>query len=303
MTRRNGILLAAVLVLAVLDFATREERATVQSSGSFLDGVSLDAVTGIRIRGPEGDGEAVVLARRGTTWTAPELLDFPVVNYAVLDLLRRLLVVSRADLVAREAATAEDIVSSEGRREIELFGEGGELLARVEQLPPAGDAAGTYVRRSGSSELFRAPALVAAPAQVLSWIDARLLDVDPARVRALETEGLRIERTPTGAWSREGEPVTRAVAQRLVDAVCGLAFSGIPPSGRSDEHGLASPTRGIVLELDDGNVVRVELGVEDELGNTYAARGDWRADWVVVVPEALVAEVEAALAGVHSARD
>jgi hypothetical protein len=124
-------------------------------------------------------------------------------------------------------------------------------------------------------------------------VGVRVMDNISGTVTALESDA-------EGAW-RVAEPVQELA--KVADVVAlnqALARLQVrrsieePPQGEMEAYGLVTPTYTIEVQVDDGQVLRLDVGVESPVSAYYARRGG--DEVVLLVPDYALDRIVAILA-------
>ena len=208
-----------------------------------------DAVAKVVLTTPEGS--FTLVRETGDRWSALERFGYPVEKDQV-----RALIVALADMRLIEAKTrlperygrleVEDVDAEDAKsRLLRVESADGKVLAEAifgkQQHRLTGDqAAGTYLRRPGEAQSWLASGGVAIDAEVVSWLDDEIVDLDAERIGRVE---IRPESGPGYVVRRDaaGEPLQLAdLAEdetakegadldRLAAAFADLRFEDVKP--------------------------------------------------------------------------
>lgn len=247
----------------------------------------------------EEQGVALELVRPENGWTVVQRRGFPAHAGAVQDLLQRVRGLSTTDLVANEAASHALYGIDDGAPRLAVFDGQGAALARLQISRPQEGATGSYVVLDGAEAVYRAPGLPPVTADPVRWLDTRLLDFDPTRVRSLrvarmdQSAELRLVRGADGRWRILGGTVSLppAVVDPLLLTAANLYFLDVADGVPDEASGLEPPRLMLALELEDGALARLHLGTEGD-GGRYATSPGWKSPWVVLLPESSARRLE-----------
>lgn len=283
----NGKMLGLIALTLVMvgvawkvsvDKAPQTEVQRSALSAGLMDRVN--DVTRIELRDAQ---HHTILARDGERWTMENQDGFPANTGAVRRLLLQL-----AGLETVEPKTS--LPESYARIGVADPGEGSDgLLVEVWAgdktllgliVGHARDGAPQdqrYVRRAGEAQSWLVNGKVEAAADPITWLDARIVDIDTARVRSVTltpTEGPPVvvskSRPEDGDFSLAQvpagkEPRSKALVSSLGAALLDLRFIGVASAARiADGKPLGSAT----VETFDGLRAQVDLLAKDD--KTYA---------------------------------
>ena len=311
----NKTLLGALLLALALgalawkisvDKAPQTEITRSALSVGLLD--KLNDVTRIELLAAKSQ---TTLKRSSEQWILTNRDNFPADPKAVKRLLLQL-----ADLEIVEAKTR--LPASYGRigvadpgagsdsLQVELYGAKDEkLLALIVGHPrDGGQKSQRYVRRAGESQSWLVNGKIEAAADPITWLDARIADVDTARVRRVEitpVEGpavviekahpkdnfFDLQNLPGGRVTRSKSLVS-SLAALLLD----LRFNSVAAAAR---YAQAKPLRYAIVQTFDGLVAHIEEFEAD--GKTYA-RFDFDYDATLVRQPAAKDDATTPAAGV-----
>ena len=284
----NKTLLSALLLAIALgalawkisvDKAPQTEITRSALSVGLLD--KLNDVTRIELLAGKSQ---TTLKRSSEQWILANRDNFPADPKAVKRLLLQL-----ADLEIVEAKTR--LPASYGRigvadpgegsdsLQVELYGAKDEKLLAVIVGHPrdGGQKSQRYVRRAGESQSWLVNGKIEAAADPITWLDARIADVDTARVRRVEitpVEGpavviekahpkdnfFDLQNLPSGRVTRSKSLVS-SLAALLLD----LRFNSVAAAAR---YAQAKALRHTIVQTFDGLVAHIEEFAAD--GKTYA---------------------------------
>jgi hypothetical protein len=300
----NNKLLAALLLAVVLggmawkissDKAPQTEVTRSALSAGLLD--KLNEVSRIELRGADN---STTLKRAKDQWTVANRDDFPAEPAAVKRLLLGL-----ADLQIVEAKTSlpdsyarigvADPGAGSDSLGVELYGaKDDKLLALVVgHKREGGQQSQRYVRRAGEAQSYLVNGKVEASADPITWLDARIVDVDTARVRQVvitPADGARIaiaKRKPKDNFFELVDvpagkvPRSKALVSSLGAVLLDLRFNSVAAAARFAD---AKPLRQTTVETFDGLVTRID---EFEAEGKTWARFDFAYDAAIVDAEAV----------------
>ena len=241
----------------------------------------LNDVTRIELRSAKS---AATLNRNNEQWSVANRDNFPAEGKAVKRLLLQL-----ADLEIVEAKTS--LSDNYGRigvaepgdgsdsLQVELYGaKDKQLLAViVGKIRDGGQKKQRYVRRVGEQQSWLVNGTVDGTADPITWLDARIADVDTARVRRVEItphEGpavviekarpqdnfFDLQNVPSGRVTR-----SKSLVSSLGALLLDLRFNSVASAVR---HAEVKPLRRAIVQTFDGLLVRGEEFETD--GKTYA---------------------------------
>jgi Domain of unknown function (DUF4340) len=225
-----------------------------------------DAVAKVVLTTP--DGSFTLVRETGDHWSALERYGYPVDSNKV-----RALIVALADMRLIEAKTSmperytrlevEDLDAKDAKsRLLRVESADGTVLAeailgkRQHRLTGA-QAAGTYLRRPGEAQSWLASGGTDLDTEVVDWLDADIIDLDPARIARIE---ITPDSGPSYAAQRAdaGGPLQLADLgadekakpdadlNRLAGAFAQLKLQDVKPRGEVDwpetDHGATAAT-------------------------------------------------------------
>ncbi|MBX9607533.1 MAG: DUF4340 domain-containing protein [Gammaproteobacteria bacterium] len=283
----NGKRLAVIALTLVLvgvawkvsvDKAPQTEVQRSALSAGLMDRVN--DVTRVELR----DGQRhTTLEREGDGWRVASQDGFPANTAAVRRLLLQL-----AGLETVEPKTS--LPESYGRIGVADPGEGSDgLLVEVwagdknllglivGHARDGGPQDQRYVRRAGEAQSWLVNGKIEAAADPISWLDARIVDVDTARVRRVtltpvegppvvvskskpEDNFFALEQVPVGK-----EPRSKALVSSLGAALLDLRFNAVANAARIAD---GKPRGSALVETFDGLKAQIELFEKD--AKTYA---------------------------------
>ena len=300
----NKSLLAAALLALVLTglawkISTAKAPQTEITRSALYLGLldKLNDVTRIEL---QSNKFKTTLKRANDNWILTNRDDFPADPKAVKRLLLQL-----ADLEIVEAKTS--LPASYGRigvtepgpgsdsMQVELYGAKDEKLVAVilGHTRDGGQKSQRYVRRVGEPQSWLVNGKIESAADPISWLDARIADVDSARVRRLEITPqtgpsvviekahakdnfFELRNLPSGRVARSKSLVS-SIGALLLD----LRFNNVAAAAR---YGQAPVLRHTLVQTFDGVVAHIEE-IEAE-GKTYT-RFDFDYDAKLVQPPAV----------------
>lgn len=213
-----------------------------------------DAVAKVELTTP--DGSFTLVRETGESWSALERYGYPVDADKV-----RALIVALADMRLIEAKTS----LPERYRRLEVEDPDGEdaqsRLLRVEAADgtvlaaaifgkrqnrlTGNQAAGTYLRRPGEAQSWLASGGPVLDADVVDWLDAEIVDLDPERIGRVDIQpdggpGYAVRRDADGAplelvgLGAGEKPKEDADLGRLAAAFAGLTLEAVKPRAEVD---------------------------------------------------------------------
>lgn len=299
----NNKLLAALLLAVVLggiawkistDKAPQTEVVRAALYAGLLD--KLNDVTRVELRSGKS---ATTLKREGEQWTVANRDNFPAEPAAVKRLLLGL-----SDLQIVEAKTSlPDSYSRIGVADpgegsdsllVEVYGAADARLAAliVGHARNGGQQSQRYVRRAGEAQSYLVNGKLDGSADPITWLDARIADVDTARVKrvAIEpVEGAKITiaknkpqdnffdllDVPAGKMPR-----SKALVSSLGALLLDLRFNSVATAARFAD---TKPLRHTTVETFDGLVAHID---EFEADGKHWARFDFAYDATLVSADA-----------------
>ena len=298
----NNKLLAALLAVVLggmawkisTDKAPQTEVTRTALYGGLLD--KLNEVTRVELRSAQVHTS---LKREGEQWTVATRDNFPAESAAVKRLLLGL-----ADLQIVEAKTS--LPASYGRIGVADPGDGSDSLqvelygAKDEQLVAviightraSGPQSQRYVRRAGESQSYLVNGKLDGTSEAITWLDARIVDVDTARVRSVAivpSEGVAVaitkHRPKDNFFELQNVPAgkvprSKALVSSLGALLLDLRFNNVAAATRFAD---AKPIRQTTVQTFDGLRVRIDEFAADD--KTYA-RFDFAYDASLVEADA-----------------
>jgi hypothetical protein len=233
------------------------------------------AVTELQIE--SGDGESLVIARRGDGWVLPAVNDFPASGTRIDTLLEELAGLDRPLPVATSAdARRRFKVADEAfERRLTLRGDGGEATLIV------GDSPGfrrLFARVGGEDVVYDIRlGLFDLSADADDWIDRGRLQFDRGeitRITAEDADGDWVLVRGEEGWSLAGTDaaVDTAAADDLANAVATVGYTGVLGPDADADYDLDEPSRVLTIEH-DGQVRRYLLAPIADSAD-YALRRD-----------------------------
>lgn len=284
----NNKLLAALLLAVVLGGMawkiSSDKAPQTEVTRSALYAGLLDRLNDVsRIELKSGDN-STTLKRANDQWTVANRDDFPAEPAAVKRLLLGL-----ADLQIVEAKTSlpdsyarigvADAGTGSDSMQVELHGAKDDTLAAliVGHKRESGQQSQRYVRRAGEAQSYLVNGRVEASADPITWLDARIVDVDTARVRQVviaPTDGAQItiaKHKPRDNFFELVDvpagkaPRSKALVSSLGAVLLDLRFNSVAAAARFAE---VKPIRHSTVETFDGLVAHIEEFEAD--GKTWA---------------------------------
>ncbi|MAB78908.1 MAG: hypothetical protein CMJ89_06075 [Planctomycetes bacterium] len=299
--RRNRVLLALVVLCLGLDWLMRPQEAPAQERTPVFPQLDPRRAVRVLLEGAEGEEVAAVeLVRNGEEWKVASLYDFPAHAWIVEDLLARLRGLSHNDLVSNDPEAFKLFGFDGSERRLRIEDEHGKLLAQS-TVARGPEERGSHVRPMGVDEVYRAPALRYLDLNPERYVQADLVDFDPAQLEGLELEFApeqalaHVERMQDGRWRKSnGELLSPAKVDPLIAWSSHLYLLSVAAGEPDPQHGLSGggwARLRLILqdgecELIIGHAVPAEQG---GLGERYATNLTWETPWVVTV-SALTAE-------------
>ena len=275
MTRTQKILalaLATQLLLLLLLWSPWTAGSTPTAKSVLLPELASFEPSAIEI---EGEQSTLRLDREGQTWRIEAAGGYPADAAKVDKLLADLkqVEVRRPVVSGARYHAALHVTAEEHERKLRLSGASGEPSVElfVGTSPNYGI---NHVRRSDRDEVYEVKGL--SPwdmrPEPSSWIETRLVDVEPDRVRAITVSNghgaFELRRGDDGAFTlasggSPGAALDHAAVDGFVGSLTGLRMS--EPAGRAEggaDYGLASPAGRVSLVYDaDGAPKTFELAI------------------------------------------
>ena len=238
-----GLAAIAIMMLLVFFQLPREEAVSEQARVLPTLNEQLAAVTEVSIGSLDSD-ESVTLVKQENGWLVKEKSGYPADFEAVSELLGGL-----SELRVAERKTAKP--ENHGRLGVAARGEGtgtlisvqtisaeaGEMLELVVGKPA--ESRGSFVRLNGEDQVYLTDAVVSADTDVMSFVDAVIINVDSADVQSVAISGpgsyLSAGRSEAGAeMTLENLPVGAelkydTVADSLARLLINLRFTDVEP--------------------------------------------------------------------------
>ncbi len=282
---------AISLALAGWAIATRDKpMATTQASAPLFPGL-LDRVNDVRtVRLITPGGKLTIAAKDGGGWKLDEKGGYPVEPQQVRDL-----VLALANLQLVEAKTSdpdrlkrleleEPGVEGAKSRSIELDDQSGTALAAAVVGKPkpglyGGGRGGIYVRRAGDDQAWLAAGEIELPADALSLLDQRVIDIPMEQVAAvtLQPAGaapVRLHRpdAKTATFTADAAPpdgraLDASKVEQLAGSLANLTMEDVRPASELTLPADAAKAR---FETFDGvavDVIAARLGDGDAAEN------------------------------------
>jgi len=301
-----ALLLGVQLLLLLVLWSPFTSGSAASATTVLLPELESFAPTKIEI---EGGDESLVLGRKEQTWSIGEAGGYPADGAKVQKLLDELeqLEVRRPVVSSARYHEALRVTSEQHERKLRLFDADG-TSPRVELYVGTSPNYGiNHVRRSDRDEVYEVKGL--SPwdmrPEASSWIETRLLDLEPDRVRSLSLSNghgaFELRRGDDGGFTlvaggSANAELDRAAVDSFVSSLTSLRLS--EPAGRADggaDYGLAAPAGRVelVYEAEQGasKTFDLALGAEAEGGEKRYARvagsefavilGKWDADRVL----------------------
>ena len=275
MSRTQSILsvaLAAQLLVLLVSWSPWTSGSTTVAKSALLPELASFEPSSIEI---EGEKESLRLDREGETWRIEAVDGYPADGAKVGKLLADLkqIEVRRPVVSGARYHAALHVTDAEHERKLRLSGASGEPSVElfVGTSPNYGI---NHVRRGDRDEVYEVKGL--SPwdmrPEASSWIDTRLVDVEPDRVRSIaltnEHGAFELRRGDDGAFTlaaggASGAALDAAAVDGFVSSVTSLRMS--EPAGRAAggaEQGLAAPAGRLSMVYDaDGASKTFELAI------------------------------------------
>lgn len=285
MNRHNQILavvLVVQLVVAGLLFWQPWSAAAGSTAGPLIPGFTVPGVTGLTIS--DGDGNRVVMAKRGGDWVLPELGDYPVDSAKVEPLLQKIGELETNRLVTQTDSSHRrlKVASDEFNRLVEIELQDG-ASHKLYLGSPAGGTS-THVRTADRAEVYLTNNLSSwdVNAQASGWIDTLYFTVPQTETVALALEN----RNGVFEFEKEGENWTMiglaedetfnpSSLTPLLSQASSVHMTA--PIGQEEEasFGLDQPQATVTLKTKDGDQEKtyvLRIGAKDPEDNSYVAR-------------------------------
>jgi hypothetical protein len=326
MTPKNFVYLAAVaavsVLLAIVSFASSNQWSSGQAAGEkLLPGFSdsIREVAEIEVR--QGDS-AVVLERKGGSWSVKSRDGYPVEARKVPTLLVALgdaeLVESKTRKADRYAALELDDPAGKTAKSrlVKLTGTKGNTIAEVvigkQRLEGygTGKGAGTYVRKVGNPQTWLANVELSASVAVKDWVKTSVLALETDKISRIGIEipgeqALKIERpAPPAPKDKDAKDAkekkddakeAKDAKEKTPPAPAKLAFVGFPAEGKKLKDAGAAETlaRAVSsIDLEDmrklaepsagEGVSIVKIEIADGPTATLRLRKDGDSHWLSV---------------------
>jgi hypothetical protein len=281
-----AVVLAAVAWKVSIDKAPQTEVTRAALYVGLLD--QLNDVTRIELRTAKAH---TTLRREGEQWMVASLDNFPAEAAAVKRLLLAL-----ADLQIVETKTS--LPENYGRIGVADVGDGSDslqlelhdakdarlLAVLVGHKREGGQQSQRYVRRVGEPQSYLVNGKIDVSADTITWLDARIVDIDTARVRRVSiapSDGaavtivknkdldnfFELKDVPAGKVPR-----SKALVSSLGSLLLDLRFTHVAAATRFTD---AKPLRQTTVQTFDGMVVRID---EFETDGKRYARFDFAYD-------------------------
>ncbi len=238
---------ALVVVLAAVFNGLQEEPPATLSGGRLYPGLEarVNEVTAVDVE--LGDGVTLEIGRGEQGWTVRNRDDYPA---DVGQLRKLLLALARTEKVEQKTANPE-FYERLGVQDIDQGGEqtrvvrvraGDETLAHL-IVGNTDQGGNSYLRRVGERESWLGSEWLDVPARVSAWLDAKLLEIDAARIASVEVlrageppvrivageEGLQLQRDGTTVSADSAE------LQRVVGALGSLNLEDLAEADTAEE--------------------------------------------------------------------
>lgn len=299
----NKLLLALLLAVTLGGVAWKissEKAPQTEVTRSALSAGLIDKLNDVSRIELKSGASSTTLKRAQDQWTVANRDDFPAEAGAVKRLLLGL-----ADLQIVEAKTSlpdsyarigvADPGAGSDSLAVELYGtKDDKLLALIVGHKREGaQQSQRYVRRAGEAQSYLVNGKVEASADPITWLDARVVDVDTGRVRQVviaPADGARIaiaKHKPKDNFFELVDvpagkvPRSKALVSSLGAVLLDLRFNSVAAAARFAD---AKPLRHTTVETFDGLVAHIDEFEAD--GKTYA-RFDFAYDASKVDAEAL----------------
>jgi len=288
---RNWILLGLVLLCVVTNALLRPaERHALERTPLFAQ-LDLRAAGRIVV---SGEGEDLLVLERGDEgWILASLHGFPAHAWVVDELLARLRGITTESLVSDDPQAHALFGVADGARHVRVETGEGRLLAEL-LVGPGPEGRGSHVRLPQAPEVYRSPALAYIELDPRRYLEAGLLEFDPAALTrlglALPGEGLvaELERLDDGRWrTAGGRLLTPARIEPLIAWASHLYLSEVVARETTPAHGLGGEgwARLVLTEEGESGAHELVVGAEvpDGLGDRFATSPGWERPWVVTV--------------------
>jgi Domain of unknown function (DUF4340) len=316
MTPKAFVYLAVAATLSVLfaivSYASNNQWGTGRAAGAKLFPALVSEASQIAAIEIKQGNDAIVLERKGGSWSIKTRDGYPVDPPKVRSLLVGL---AEADLVESKTRRPdrygvlelEDPAEKGAKsRLVRLIGAKGEAMGEVvvgkkrQEVLGTGKG-GTYVRKPGEPQTWLANAELDAPLAVKDWVKTTVLTTDAASISrvTLEIPGeepLRIEREAAAAPAKKDAKDGKDGKEEAAPAPAGkLRFVGFPPDGKKLKDATAAETLARSLgsiDMDDvrklvatpagPNVSTVKVETADGPTLTLRLRKEGDANWLSV---------------------
>jgi len=280
--RRNLLLAALVLALALVELLLDDSGPAPRAVGRLFPDLYADRAA--RIELARGDAR-LELARdaAGSGWSLPGSFGYPAFEPTVDNFLNGMTGLTTLDLLTdRPEAHREYGVGEEGLSVRVLDADGKPLAALVQGAPLARES-GSYVRREGEDEVYRARSMRPLVLEASGWMDARLLSFAEPLVSSIRATGAALEAPLERTRDERPDHWLRPDGSRaLADAVrgalrdlAGRFFVDRVVAARAADLDFGEPRLVLELGLVDGGTLRLLVGRDanaEEGGGVLIAR-------------------------------
>ncbi|WP_310600844.1 DUF4340 domain-containing protein [Desulfobulbus sp.] len=247
-------LLAATRLIDRTGAARSEKESLLAFKAADIDEVLLE----------DGEGHHLALKKDKDRWLLPEAESFPADSARVQDLIDRLAGMQRGwpEATTAEAATRFKVAPDRYVRKLNLLKNG-----TAQAIVYFGTSPGLrkmYLRGDNDPEI---QSLTLSPHDLElktdSWIDTKILQLKPERIKRIELPGLRLERGQEGLQPADLKPDEEVVKDRrdaLVNRLAGLTVTGLLGTEVKPEYGLQTSVLKCSVELDHGETVEYVFG-------------------------------------------
>jgi len=246
-----GLALLIQLGLGITIYLHAQAPAQGQSAGPLLS-FEPQQVSELEITGT--DQQQLVVKKTAAGWVLPGHGDAPADADKITGLLTTLDNIKRPWPVATSADTYRRFKVAKDDFELRLVfrGKDGDLATLLVGSSPGFRK--VHARLAGEEKIYDIPfSSYQASLKTADWIDKKILQVDPAKVTALELSGLRLVKKD-GKLQLEGlsaqQKTATAKADQLLQSLTGLQVRDLYEA----EQPFPEQSREVKLELDSGKI-------------------------------------------------
>lgn len=274
----NQILIALIglqLLLSALTLMPRQRPAeTAQPLWMFDGGQVVSLVI------EDSTGSKVQLNQRAGAWVLPTADDYPADAAKVSALLEKLATLKTGRLITQTSASHRrlQVDVQEFNRRLTLTLNDGKTHTLYIGSSPSGGA--VHIRLDGQNQVYLTSELTAwdANAAASGWIDTAYLTLTPDEVTGIEISNangsLSFTRAAEGWQTAASIPAEKTLnsgaLETLVNRLSSLRM--VAPLGKNlrPEYGLNPPRASVSLTLQNGSILRLEIGEMQGESQNYA---------------------------------